>query len=59
LKIHILKSITPKIMGPVPRILFYCVYYYHAIYSYVWCDVNFAYTMLVCIVTTSARLRVT
>jgi hypothetical protein len=23
--------------------------YYYAVYSYVWCDVNFAYTMFVCI----------
>jgi hypothetical protein len=29
--------------------------YYYAFYSYVWCDVNFSYTMYVCIATTSAR----
>jgi hypothetical protein len=36
LKIHILKSITPKIMIHVPRILF-CLH--------VWCDVNFLYIL--------------
>jgi hypothetical protein len=45
LKIHNLKSITPKIMSPVPRILFYCVYYYHAFYLHVWCDVDFLYIL--------------
>jgi hypothetical protein len=30
-----------------------CVEYYHALYSSVWCDVNFSYTMFVCI--TSSR----
>jgi hypothetical protein len=32
---------------------------YYAVYCYVWCDVNFAYTMFVCIDMTSVRLRVT
>jgi hypothetical protein len=29
--------------------------HYYVVFSYVWCDVNFAYTMFVCVVTTSAR----
>jgi hypothetical protein len=42
-----------------PTISLRRVDYYYAVYSYVWCDVNFAYTMFVCITTTSVRLRVT
>jgi hypothetical protein len=30
--------------------------YYYAVYSYVWCDVNFVYTMFVCIATTSSEV---
>ena len=30
--------------------------YYHAFCSDVWCDVNFAYTMFVCITTTSSKV---
>jgi hypothetical protein len=33
-----------------PRISIRCVDYYHALYSSVWCDINFSYTMSVCIV---------
>jgi hypothetical protein len=29
--------------------------YYYAVCAYVWCNVNFAYTMFVCIATTRAR----
>jgi hypothetical protein len=58
LEIHNLKYITPKLMIPVPRILFKCVDYYYIFCLHVWCDVNFAYTMFVCIATTSARSRV-
>jgi hypothetical protein len=43
----------------VSTILLHSVDYYYVVYSYVWCDVNFAYIMLVCIATTSVRLRVT
>jgi hypothetical protein len=39
-----------------PRILLRCVEHYCAICSYVWCDVNFAYAMFVCIVTTSSEV---
>jgi hypothetical protein len=30
--------------------------YYYAVWSYVWCDVNFAHTMFVCIATTSSEV---
>jgi hypothetical protein len=30
--------------------------YYYTVYSYVWCDVNFTYTMLVCIATFSSEV---
>jgi hypothetical protein len=43
----------------VSTILLRSVDYYYVVYSYVWCDVNLAYTMFVCIATTSVRLRVT
>jgi hypothetical protein len=58
LKIHNLKSITPKLIILVPVILFQYVDYYYVFCIYVWCNVNFACTMFVCIATTSARLRV-
>ena len=45
-------------MITVPMILFQRVDHYYAVYSYVWCDVNFACTMFVCIATTSVRTRV-
>jgi hypothetical protein len=40
-----LKSITPKLMTPVPRILFYCVDFYCVLYSHVWYDVNFSFIL--------------
>jgi hypothetical protein len=30
--------------------------HYYAVCSYVWCDVNFSYTMFVCIATTSSEV---
>jgi hypothetical protein len=32
------------------------VEHYYAVCSYVWCDVNFAYTMFVCIATISSEV---
>jgi hypothetical protein len=32
-----------------PRFSLRCVDHYYAVYSYVWCDVNFAHTIFVCI----------
>jgi hypothetical protein len=28
-----------------------CIDYYYAFHSHVWCDVNFSYTMFVCVAT--------
>jgi hypothetical protein len=39
-----------------PRISFGCIEHYYEVCSYVWCDVNFAYTMFVCIATTSSEV---
>jgi hypothetical protein len=41
LKMHNLNSITPKIMIPVPRILFYYVEYLCVFCLHAWCNVNF------------------
>jgi hypothetical protein len=45
LESHNLKSITPKLMIHVPRILFYCVDYYYVFCLHVSCDVNFLYIL--------------
>jgi hypothetical protein len=39
-----------------PTISLRHVEYYYTVYAYVWCNVNFAYTMFVCIVTTSSEV---
>jgi hypothetical protein len=39
----------------VSTISLWRVDYYHIVYSYVWCDVNFAYTMFVRITTFSSE----
>jgi hypothetical protein len=39
----------------VPTISLRRVDYYYTSYSYIWCDVNFAYTMFVCIATFSSE----
>jgi hypothetical protein len=39
-----------------PTISLRCVDRYYAACSYVWCDVNFAYTMFVCIATKSSEV---
>jgi hypothetical protein len=49
--------VAPNLVVLVPTISLRRVDYYYAVYSYVWCDVNFAHTMFVCIATTSARFR--
>jgi hypothetical protein len=49
---------TPILVVLDPTISKRRVDYYYAIYSYDWCDVNLAYTMFVCIATTSVRTRV-
>jgi hypothetical protein len=42
-------------MLPVPMILFQYVDHYYVFYIYVWCNVNFSYTLFVCNVTTSSE----
>jgi hypothetical protein len=39
-----------------PTILLRCVEHYYAVCAYVWCDVNFSYTMFVCIATLSSKV---
>jgi hypothetical protein len=39
-----------------PAISLRHVEYYYAVCAYVWCDVNFAYTMFVCIATISSEV---
>jgi hypothetical protein len=39
-----------------PKISSRCVDHYYAVCSYVWCDVNFVYTMFVCIATNSSEV---
>jgi hypothetical protein len=43
----------------VPTISLRCVDYYYTVYSYVWCDVNFAYTSLSVLLRLAVRSRVT
>jgi hypothetical protein len=47
---HNFITITPNLVVLEPRISLRCVKYYHPLCSDVWCDVNFSYTMFVCIV---------
>jgi hypothetical protein len=42
-------TITPNLVILVPTISLGHIEYYHALCSIVWCDVNFCYTMFVCI----------
>jgi hypothetical protein len=58
-EIHNFITVTPNLVILVPTILLHSVEYSYTVCSYVWCDVNFVYTMFVCIATTSARLRAT
>jgi hypothetical protein len=51
-------TVTPTLVVLEPTISLRSVDYSYTVYSYVWCDVNFAYTMFVCIAMTSARSRV-
>jgi hypothetical protein len=39
-----------------PAISLRRVDYYYAVCAYVWCDINFAYTMFVCIATNSSEV---
>jgi hypothetical protein len=48
-------TVTPILVVLEPTISLRRVDYYYIVCSYVWCDVNFAYTMFVCISTTTVR----
>jgi hypothetical protein len=51
---HILLTVTPNLVVLEPTISLRHIDHYYSICAYVWCDVNFAYTMFVCIATTSS-----
>jgi hypothetical protein len=56
LEIHNLITIAPNLVVLVSTISLRNVEYYYVVYSYVWCNVNFAYTMFVCIATASSEV---
>jgi hypothetical protein len=56
--IHKFFILAPNLMVLEPTILYHRVEYSYAVCSYIWCDVNFSYTLFVCIATTSVRSRV-
>jgi hypothetical protein len=49
-------TVTPTLVVLEPTISLHCVDHYYAISSNVWYNVNFAYTMFVCIATTSSEV---
>jgi hypothetical protein len=42
---HNFLTVTPNLAVSVSTISLRCIDYYYIVYSYVWCDVNFAYTV--------------
>jgi hypothetical protein len=57
-EIHNSISVAPKLVVLVPTISLRRVDYYYVVYSYVWCDVNFAYTCLSVLLRLAVRTRV-
>jgi hypothetical protein len=53
---HNFLTITPNLVIFKPRFSLRHVDHYYAVCSYVWCDVNFAHTLFICIATTSSEL---
>jgi|SRR5688572_26927760 hypothetical protein len=49
-------TVTPNLVVLEPRFTLRRVEYYYTVCSYVWCDVNFAYTMFVGIATSSSEV---
>ena len=49
-------TMTPILVVLDPTISLRRADHYYAVCSYVWCDVNFIYTMFVCIATTSSEV---
>jgi hypothetical protein len=50
--------VTPILLVLEPTISLRRVDYYYAVYYYVWCDVNFAYTYLSVLLRLAVRTRV-
>jgi hypothetical protein len=48
-----LLTVAPNLVVLKPTISLRCIDHFYEIFSHYWCDVNFAYTMFVCIATTS------
>jgi hypothetical protein len=55
-KNHRSLTVTPNLVVPKPTISLRCIDHFYAICSHVWCDVNFAYTMSICIVAHSSEV---
>jgi hypothetical protein len=49
-------TVTPNLVVLEPRFTLRRVEYYYTVCSYVWCDVNFSYTMFVGISTSSSEV---
>jgi hypothetical protein len=49
-------TVTPILVIPEPTISLRRVDYYYTVCSCIWCDVNFVYTMFVCIATASSKI---
>jgi hypothetical protein len=49
-------TVTLNFVIPEPTISLQRVDHYYAVCSYVWCVVNFVYTMFVCIATNSSEV---
>jgi hypothetical protein len=47
-------TVAPNLVVLEPAVSLRCVEHYYAVCSYVWCDVNFSYTMFVCIAMNSS-----
>jgi hypothetical protein len=52
-----LTTVTPKVIL-IPTISLRSVEYYYTVYSYVWCDVIFAYTCLPVLLRLEVRTRI-
>jgi hypothetical protein len=51
-------TVAPILAILEPTISYRLIDYYYAVYSYVWCDVNFAYTCLSVLLCLAVRTRV-
>jgi hypothetical protein len=57
-EIHNLITITPNLVILVSTILLRHIDYYYTVYSYVWCNINFAYTCLPVLLRLAVRICV-